>query len=982
MNKKIAVILFILFAFGLVICILTKWEWALQMLIAGVVMVIIIAVKSRKGHNGSILTILAELIAILSLSGSPNIMNGLLPKLNELRTWVNTQVNADWLTINVYKNIAFAVIFLIMYLLSYLAIKLFQDKTVMKKHRGKLPHKLNNPDFLSKREHFCSSLKVDLASIDLDTRWNDFHFTPLDADVIVEENFKTKKRSCNLMKALRKRTYDRAFLLLGDPGSGKSTVLRKLAKDLLSEVEKTNKIPVYINLKEWQIHGQFSESSPPSVNHLIDFIKQNLTERLNDIFVSGFLNDYFMPLYEEGQFYFIFDSFDEIPFLLDETERSWLVDKISSTLFKACAHNKNAKVILSSRFFRKPTDQFQAKTKMHVKPFTERQIQTCFNNSTKNKTLSKLIFTEHKELINIARNPFYAGLISSYYTNTQRLPAKEVELYKNYIQTRILQCENTYELLTKNRISVDDVIRHGQKIAEVIFEKGGWEIASQELIDGYKIPPYVIDILQKAKFIRVGSSSKRAISFSHRRFNEYFVAISLVGRDISALLESIPTDSKWRDTLVLYAQICEESKANELIAFCCSFFKEITTRRIAFIDDNFRRAVHSLRFLIDAYASQPMAIAEFYKEVSDFIKLLMNNGANQFSGGELLYLKIALQAIPILEQKHIAEVLDIVLERDNTRLIDEAILSCSYLSELSETIYYKLVRYFTFLGFFKFIKKYRQHMFYLSLSKNFRIIRRVCVYRFASLIEVFIGITIFFLITYKYKVILAAQIFIIYLIFNYLSKISFPLSLRIHNHKISRVGLPFNFIISVLYIITYITINPLISITYILFSNKLELYLFVLYIKMIKKNNLSETKIFSKYLFFAYIMYFFAIGVFTSMQFSRNSTELSKIFLLIILFVSVAFNETIFDLIIFLKNLKNDKNILRANAISNQVDRALLSVILKQLKTRYYQRKFLTELGEKNVKAFGEWEDRQLPILRGDLLNVMLSQLEEKWSGL
>jgi len=41
--------------------------------------------------------------------------------------------------------------------------------------------------------------------------------------------------------------------VLGEPGYGKSTALRKLANMLLAEVYKTNKIPIYINLKDWQV---------------------------------------------------------------------------------------------------------------------------------------------------------------------------------------------------------------------------------------------------------------------------------------------------------------------------------------------------------------------------------------------------------------------------------------------------------------------------------------------------------------------------------------------------------------------------------------------------------------------------------------------------------------------------------------------------------------------------------------------------------
>ena len=55
----------------------------------------------------------------------------------------------------------------------------------------------------------------------------------------------------------------RLFLVIGDPGSGKSVALRKLCHDLLDRAEgkgfvnrfrRQGRIPIYVNLREFSIH--------------------------------------------------------------------------------------------------------------------------------------------------------------------------------------------------------------------------------------------------------------------------------------------------------------------------------------------------------------------------------------------------------------------------------------------------------------------------------------------------------------------------------------------------------------------------------------------------------------------------------------------------------------------------------------------------------------------------------------------------------
>ena len=107
---------------------------------------------------------------------------------------------------------------------------------------------------------------------------------------------------------------------------------------------------------------------------------------------------------------------------------------------------------------------------MHIKPFSENSMQICFKRTTGSNQLAAKLFSEHKELMNIARNPFYASLISMYYKNTQQLPSKEVELYEKFIHSRLKQCEKSFGMLSKNETTEMEIISYAQKIAIAIFD--------------------------------------------------------------------------------------------------------------------------------------------------------------------------------------------------------------------------------------------------------------------------------------------------------------------------------------------------------------------------------------------------------------------------------------------------------------------------------------------------------------------------------
>lgn len=78
----------------------------------------------------------------------------------------------------------------------------------------------------------------------------------------------------------------------------------------------------------------------------------------------------------------------------------------------------------------------------------------------------------------------------------------------------------------------------------------------------------VVAILEFARLIRRSTYPEPRISFVHRRFNEYFLAVGMAEKLHPVNLDFIVEDRRDRDALVLFTELCEESEAERIVAFC------------------------------------------------------------------------------------------------------------------------------------------------------------------------------------------------------------------------------------------------------------------------------------------------------------------------------------------------------------------------------------------------------------------------------
>ncbi|WP_435035811.1 NACHT domain-containing protein [Pseudomonas neuropathica] len=601
-----------------------------------------------------------------------------------------------------------------------------RDRSIGSGHPVPLEKDFPGETFQGKLESFCSSLYQSLVVIDRVSNWSPEHYTELQAEVEVlpAHGMVPKRKIMNLQEAIRSDRTSQSFLILGVPGAGKSVALRKLARDMLREVGRTGRVPIYVNLREW-----VSELDVDAVRTRFDvkelevFVTENIKKR-GDVFVEEFVDEHFRDLWRHGRLFFIFDSFDEIPELLDANEDSEIINSLSDVISRFISSHKNSRGVLASRIFRKPTQAFLAQKTLEIRPLSESSILEALNRYPEfSSDLKASLFRDRLDLIPLARNPFLMTLLGSWVSLQHDLPQNQAQIYESYIRSRLGQCASK---MTQYDLTIDEVLAITTDIAWFVFNSPSFGLEAPVVVINDHVlsrkVQAVIYILNFARIARVTEGDDKSFAFVHRRFLEYFVTVKLLENPLEAPIDHIPTDSRGRDALVLYAQLCELDEARRLADIC---WKEIQD---TFEDDTQRlRAIHCLRFLIDAYCSRRSAIDGFEEQLSAFIM-------SHVSGGDSIILaKICLEGTGLLSEIESAPVLSVAISGTDTWLQETAFRACRHLPRMEKKLEEGISRYVSEIPIVHFWKNRTSINLSLSLSEALKGVYRTSRVREANL---------------------------------------------------------------------------------------------------------------------------------------------------------------------------------------------------------------------------------------------------------
>ncbi len=419
---------------------------------------------------------------------------------------------------------------------------------------------------------------------------------------------------------------DKQFLmLLGGPGVGKSTFLRKVGLEVLKEGNRSfahEFIPVFLELK------RFTEDS-------ID-IKTLVTEEFK---ICGYPRPEEMTeaALKSGKLLILLDGLDEVP----TANVNNVIRKIGDFVD---LYSQN-RFIASCRIAAY-TGGFNRFTEVEMANFDDSQIEKYINNwfssasdryrlqldeemKTAEQCWKTLNGPEHQATKELARNPLLLTLLCMVYDNSQNFPRNRADLYEKalniFLEEWAAEKRVSRDGSVDQYLDIADEKRMLSEIAAENFNNDQLFFTKSELIDqirefgkGNANTPSTFNARKILDTILVdqGLFVERVngvYSFSHLTFQEYLTANYIVRdkRSIKGLVTQHFHDERWREVFLLTAGLLH--KADSLLErMTAEAVKSINTDKLKPLFQWARRITNPSGNLYDRAARQIFAIRQYF----------------------------------------------------------------------------------------------------------------------------------------------------------------------------------------------------------------------------------------------------------------------------------------------------------------------------------------------------------------------------------
>lgn len=362
-------------------------------------------------------------------------------------------------------------------------------------------------------------------------------------------------RTAVVIDAIRAIKDHSRIVIVGVPGSGKTTMLKYLALELCKEnLEKQERanIPIFITLRE------FSESGKDLRSYIDEQFERYRFPKAKDL-VEKDLRD--------GKCRILLDGFDE---LATKERQKEIAELISGFMEKY----PRCKIATTSRIAGYD-DELKGFTKFELMQFDDNQIERFIDNwfGKQNPEKAKSMFEairENEQIKAIARNPLMIAIIAIIYEEDRELPQKRVDLYNRCVEVLLSKWDvqkrlkNVYssdkkEFILKKlafygHINNKRILTEDEVIREML------RYFPQIQLEEKDAEPFLGEIWKRSYLLR--QISMNSYDFLHLSFQEYFTAIELREREdgMSFIVDHL-LEPWWEEPALLFAGISRDATA-------------------------------------------------------------------------------------------------------------------------------------------------------------------------------------------------------------------------------------------------------------------------------------------------------------------------------------------------------------------------------------------------------------------------------------
>lgn len=401
------------------------------------------------------------------------------------------------------------------------------------------------------------------------------------------------------IKLLKNLAQFSQIVLLGDPGCGKTTLLKFITYQI-ADFQKQDEflpfyVPIFLRISEY---AQILKGNPSK--HLLDFLINDYDKQFSSLFSWAF---------ENCQVLLLLDGLDEV---LDVSQRIKVVEEVQDIV----ARMPENRYVLTSRIIGYDRAQLGREfNHFTIKKFNRNQIRafcrswykSVSRTSLQGTTSSQLgadklynAIISRKAIEDLACNPLMITLIANMHFKGQSIPHNRVQLYdiatetllEYWVQrrvtdeTKLKDKDDIVEILSPVSFYIHENNPHGL-IAEdefytqcsSIFERDEYDLNFKDV--RREVKDLIRFLREQSGFFHEKGvdelTGKSFFGFLHQTFQEYFTGIEIVNQwkegtvDFYELLQN----SRWTESLRLAAGILNTEKGRSRKRSASQFVESI-----------------------------------------------------------------------------------------------------------------------------------------------------------------------------------------------------------------------------------------------------------------------------------------------------------------------------------------------------------------------------------------------------------------------